>query len=177
MNRHWANVNCQPRDKQSRLAKKPKSIPNGADLAKGREGQTQWRPALSLTNVLTNSHLIRASMVIPSNDGFFGNDNGMLYELFDNMGNFNGPLTINLLGGNIWDSGTEVNNPLGGAAFFALGGTSLDEGGVIAVHTGFDDFLGTNTAAGTTIGSIPEAATPFVTIRITAVPEPMLSWC
>lgn len=113
-----------------------------------------------------------ASMVIPTNDAFFGNGNPLAHELFDANGNFNGPLTINILGGDIYDAGTEVNDGQG-APFSATGGTSTDENGVVALHPGLDNLLGTETPAGTTIGSIPGANTPFARITITqAVPEP-----
>ena len=113
-----------------------------------------------------------ASMVIPSNDAFFGNGDPLAYELFDANGNFNGPLTINILGEDIYDAGTEVNDTLG-AAFSAIGGTSTDENGVVGLHPGLDNFLGTETVAGTTIGSIPTAGSPIARITVTqVVPEP-----
>ena len=71
-----------------------------------------------------------ASMVIPSNDSFIGNDNPMAYEVFDAMGNVNGgTFTIEIYGRDIWDAGTELNDEMG-AAFSALGGSSSDENGV-----------------------------------------------
>lgn len=114
-----------------------------------------------------------ASMIIPSNDAFIGNSDPLEYELFDADGNFNGPITIELFGGDIYDSGTEVNDTLG-AAFSAIGGTSTDENGVVGLHTGLGNFLGTDTAAGSTIGVIPGTNSPIarITITATAVPEP-----
>lgn len=113
-----------------------------------------------------------ASMVIPSNDAFFGNGDPLAHQLFDGNGIFNGPLTIDIIGGDIYDSGTEVNDGQG-AAFSATGGTSTEEGGVVALHPGLENFLNTQTAAGTTIGSIPGTNTPFARITITqVVPEP-----
>ena len=112
-----------------------------------------------------------ASMVIPSNDAFIGNGDPLAYELFDANGIFNGPLTIDIVGGDIYDAGTEVNDGQG-AAFSAEGGTSTDEGGVVDLHPGLDNFLGTDTVAGTTIGSIPGPRTPFARITITSIPEP-----
>ncbi len=112
-----------------------------------------------------------ASMIIPSNDAFFGNGDPTQYELFDINGDFNGPLTIDILGEDIYDAGTEVNDGQG-AAFSAVGGTSTDEAGTVALHPGLDNFLGTSTAAGTTIGSIPGAASPIARITVTVVPEP-----
>ena len=93
-------------------------------------------------DTLASPYFSFASMVIPSNDAFIGNLNPLAYRLFDNAGNFLGPQTIVIYGSQIWDSGTVVNDPLGGAAFATAGGTSADEGGVIAQHTGLDDFIG-----------------------------------
>ncbi len=112
-----------------------------------------------------------ASMIIPSNDGFFANDLGTAYEIFDAAGIFNGPLTIMIVGGDLWDAGTEVNDGQG-AAFSQNGGQSTDENGLIAPHPGLDNFLGTLTAAGTTIGSIPGPDTPIARITISQIPEP-----
>ena len=33
-------------------------------------------------------------MIIPSNDGFFGNEDPLEFEVFDENGNFNGPIEI-----------------------------------------------------------------------------------
>lgn len=118
-----------------------------------------------------------ASMVIPSNDSFIGNDNPLAYEVFDAAGNLNAnsgnSFTIQVFGSQIWDSGTEVNDEMG-AAFSALGGTSSDEGGTIALQgpTELDDFLGTDTAAGTTINDLIGPNELLATITISIVPEP-----
>ncbi len=113
-----------------------------------------------------------ASMIIPSNDAFIGNDNAI--ELFDAMGNFVGPSTIEITAGMIFDAGTEVNNINGGAAFSANGGTPTTESNVIAAITLSDlnDFIGTDTASGATITSGFSADTVVARINISAVPEP-----
>ncbi len=126
---------------------------------------------VNVVDTVNNRYFSYASMVIPSNDAFIGNGNPVAHELFDALGNFNGPLTIDIFGANIWDSGTEVNDTLG-AAFSTIGGTSSDENGVVQLHAGLANFLGTGTAAQTTIGSIPGAGTLLARITITAVPEP-----
>ena len=119
-----------------------------------------------------NRYFSFASMVIPSNDAFFGNDNPMAYELFDGSGNFTGPLVIDILGSDIYDAGSEVNDAMG-AAFSALGGTDTDENIAIAMHGGLDNFLNTGTANGETILSAFSADTPIARITVTqAVPEP-----
>ncbi|MEM6314115.1 MAG: spondin domain-containing protein, partial [Planctomycetota bacterium] len=51
-----------------------------------------------------NRFLNIAAMVVPSNDLFIGNPTPI--ELFDDMGNFTGPVTITLTGANVWDAGT-----------------------------------------------------------------------
>lgn len=91
-----------------------------------------------------NRYLSFATMLLPTNDAFFGNDDPTKYELFDMDGNFNGSQEINLFGSNIWDAGTEEND-LMGAPLSALGGTSTDTiGGSIALlgQVGLDGLEG-----------------------------------
>lgn len=112
-----------------------------------------------------------ASMIIPSNDAFIGNGNPIAHELFDLNGNFLGPQTIDITAADIYDAGTEDNDGLG-AAFSANGGTATDTiGGLVTQGPDLTNFIGTGTAAGSTIGAAP-GATPFARITITAVPEP-----
>ncbi|MEM9410741.1 MAG: spondin domain-containing protein [Planctomycetota bacterium] len=113
-----------------------------------------------------------ASMIIPSNDAFIGNGDPTAYEVLDALGNVNDTIVIDLFAGDIYDSGTEVNDGQG-AAFSAVGGTATDENGVVGLHLGLNNFLGTDTVAGTTIGSLPGSASPFARITISnAIPEP-----
>ncbi|MCG8337954.1 MAG: spondin domain-containing protein [Proteobacteria bacterium] len=126
-------------------------------------------------NPSTNRYFSFSSMVIPSNDAFIGNDNPMAYEIFDATGVFAGPLEILVLGNEIWDAGTEVNDGQG-AAFSALGGTSTDEAVPIGIHAGLGSLLGTTTVAGTTIdpvlGDFTQTGFELARITINAVPEP-----
>lgn len=124
-----------------------------------------------------NRYLSFASMVVPSNDLFFGNDNAMAYQAFNAAGEFNGPFTIEIYGRDVYDNGSEVNDAFGDAAFSANGGTRTAEGGVITSF--FDDpsagsylssFIGTDTADGNTIGAAFGADTLIA--RITVVPAP-----
>jgi len=129
---------------------------------------------LSGVSATANRYFSYASMVIPSNDAFIGNDNPMAYELFDASGNFNGPVTIEIYGNNIWDSGTEVNDTMG-AAFSAVGGTDSVEGGVVALLAagGLDNFSGTGIPPGGTIADLIGSNELLATIQVTqAVPEP-----
>ena len=124
-----------------------------------------------LTDTAAQRFFSYASMVIPSNDAFIGNDDPLAFELFDAMGAFVGPASVDVLGSHIYDAGTEVNDTMG-AAFSTVGGVSTDEGGVVHVHPGLDNFIGTGTAAGTTIGSAPGRDDVVARIRFTIVPEP-----
>ncbi len=119
----------------------------------------------------TNRYLSYASMVVPSNDAFFGNDDPMQQMVFHADGSFAGPLVIEIRGGQVYDAGTEVNDGMG-AAFSTLGGTDSDEGGTVAVHPGLGLFVGTMTADGTTIGSAIDASELVARITIAQVPEP-----
>ena len=80
-----------------------------------------------------------ASMVIPSNDAFIGNENPIAFELFDDEGMFIGPLTIKVPGSMVKDAGTEFNTEVD-AAFLnqtaGNSGESTDED--VAIHPGFN---------------------------------------
>lgn len=124
-----------------------------------------------------NRYFSFASMMIPSNDLFFGNDGPMGYELFDAGGNFLGPIVIEIYGRDVNDNGTEVNDAFGGAAFSMNGGADQDENNPIR---GFftdpsdipylESFIGSETGNGEIIGSIFTA--DDLIARITIVPAP-----
>ncbi len=116
--------------------------------------------SIDIINPAAYRYFSFASMIIPSNDGFFGNGTPTAYELFDESGNFTGPVSFVIDGSRIYDSGTEVNTG-SGAAGFSLGfdgqgsGESTDDPtGTVAIHPDlFSNLVGLQTAAGTTIGS------------------------
>jgi hypothetical protein len=144
----------------------------------GFEGAPVFDPGEKITMDLdvpmasSNQYLSFASMAIPSNDAFIGNMDPQAFRVFNADGSFAGPLTIELFGSSIHDAGTESNTGQG-AAFSTIGGTGEDEGGVVlATHPGLDNFVGTMTAAGTTIGSAVAGDEPFARIQVTLVPEP-----
>lgn len=118
-----------------------------------------------------NRYLSFASMVIPSNDAFFGNSDPMAYQVFGADGRLSSPLVIEIRRSSVYDAGSEVNDGLG-AAFSALGGSSTDELVNIALHPGLDNFLNTATAAGTMITDGLGADELIARITVTAVPEP-----
>lgn len=88
----------------------------------------------------TNRFLSYATMVIPSNDAFIGNDDPTAFAVFDDAGNFN-PGSVTIFGSQVLDAGTELNNEMN-AAFFdqsvADAGTPTP-GGVVSDHPGFID--------------------------------------
>lgn len=126
---------------------------------------------ITVMNPLAYRYFSFASMLIPSNDAFIGNGNPMGFELFDAAGNFNGPLTINITSGFIFDAGTELNDGLG-AAFSANGGIATDTMNPVTQGPDLSNFFGTNTAAGTTIGSGPASPLARITVKLVTVPEP-----
>ena len=108
-----------------------------------------------------------ATMIIPSNDAFLAApDDAFADRIFDEDGNFLGPITIERFGSDVLDAGTEVNTEEG-AAF--LNQTARDQGiaenGVVGQHPGFNgsvgnpdggpvNVLGGTTAAGTIVDPI-----------------------
>jgi len=126
---------------------------------------------ITIINPANYRYFSFASMIIPSNDAFIGNGDPMAWELFDAAGNFNGPVTINITAADIYDSGTELNDGLG-AAFSATGGTATDTTDNVTQGPDLSNFIGTNTAAGTTIGAVPSGSTSFARITISVIPEP-----
>lgn len=119
----------------------------------------------------SNRYFTFASMLLPSNDAFIGNGDPLANELFDSMGNFNGPITITLFGANVYDSGSELNDTFG-APFSMVGGISTDTTDVVSLHAGLDDFVGTALGNGDILGQAFNGLTPIATITVTAVPEP-----
>ena len=79
-----------------------------------------------------------AAMVLPSNDAFLGNDNPTLIELFDAAGNFKGKQVFRILGSEVWDAGTELNNETD-AAFLnqSAPNTGTTTSDPVQLHPGF----------------------------------------
>ncbi len=84
-------------------------------------------------------YLTYASMILPSNDAFFGNDSPLAREVFDNAGNFLGP-DFTVTGERVWDAGTEENDEIPENTA-ALGqqdpNTGTAENGTVRLHPGF----------------------------------------
>ncbi len=126
-------------------------------------------------NTMGNRYLDYAAMVVPSNDMFVGSLASV--ELFDAMGHFNGPITIDIFGSTVWDAGTEVNDPSDGVAFIDGSDATLgtDENGVIALilpggQSYLDSFVGMTTATGPVITQSFGEQTHLGRITITPAP-------
>jgi len=119
-----------------------------------------------------------ASMVIPTNDTFIGNGDPLAYRVFDDDDNLiGGTFTIQILGNQIYDAGTEVNDaaPSGGPAFVDGVDATLgaDENGVVTLVNDFSVFAGLMTPTGATISDVTIGAGELLaTITISIVPEP-----
>ena len=132
---------------------------------------------------LAHRYLNFASMLIPSNDAFFGNADPL--ALFSAGGDFVGDIVISILGANIYDAGTEDNTETD-AAFLNQAGPNqgtATAGGVIAQHAGFTAFPGGNILGGTNGAGFffdpvladftrDNGLVEIAQIRISQVPEP-----
>ncbi len=128
-----------------------------------------------LVDTMVNPFFTFASMVIPSNDYFIGNDNPLQYRLFDNAGNLL-IAQINQRASQIWETGSEITDPLA-AAFLVIGDNDLRtaENGVVSFD--FADlaaFNGLTTAAGYVFDSnlVSNTAVYRISFSAAAVPEP-----
>lgn len=118
-------------------------------------------------------YLTYGAMVVPSNDYFIGNDAPNAVELFDAIGNFVGGEVI-IYGDQIWNAGTEVDDPADGPAFVvgqdATTGTS--EGGVVSFNDDLSLYSGASTPAGYDFTSLPTGGDAIARISFSVVPEP-----
>lgn len=139
----------------------------GAPVVESGETATA---TLTVNNTTSNRFFSYAAMVIPSNDAFIGNGDPTETELFDLAGAFNGPIIINIFGDDIYDAGSEENDGLG-AAFSTTGGDATDTvAGTVALHPGLGNFIGTETAAAVTLGTVPTQGVLLAQIRIGLAP-------
>ncbi|MEQ9453242.1 MAG: spondin domain-containing protein [Phycisphaeraceae bacterium] len=133
---------------------------------------------LNVGDATTNRYFSYASMVIPSNDLFVANGNPFGIELFDALGNFNGPVEILIFGRDVNDAGTEANDAGNGPAFVA--GQDWAAGSItdVAIINAFDDptlpahltsFISTSNPIYTVQSTF--GASDLIA-RITIVPEP-----
>lgn len=136
----------------------------------------QSRSMSFLVNTGLNPFFTFASMVVPSNDFFIGNDNPQAFRLFDASGNLiiN---SINQTSSQIWDAGSELFS-VAGAAFLVNGVNAVrtPQNGVVSFNFAeLAQFNGEVTAAGYTFNSQLTANQPIYRIDFrssTVVPEP-----
>lgn len=166
----------------SELSNRFKSTSSGIDTTIGAPGGFAGAPVfepgesalrvIDVRNPGQNRYFSYASMIIPSNDAFVANLNSRETAVFDRAGNFRGPITIEIYGRDVYDAGTEVNNPKGGAAFSTEGGTSVDENGTILPSKGLNDFIGTGLPTGSTLKSAFIGQTPLARLTISLAKSP-----
>lgn len=135
----------------------------------------QSRSQSFIVNAGLNRFFTFASMVIPSNDFFIGNDDPMRYRLFDDAGN----LLINRItqtSSQIWDAGSEAFS-IAGSAFLVNGVNEVrtPQNGVVSFN--FAELIGFNgemTAGGYVFSSGLRAGQEIYRIEFssTVVPEP-----
>jgi hypothetical protein len=115
------------------------TLPSNMGIPPLAPGETASRTFDLDPRAALDRYLSFASMVIPSNDAFIGNGDPMMFELFDNAGNFQ-PVSFFVTGAMVRDAGAEVNTELPEhTAFFGqmMPNTGLDENGVVHTHPGF----------------------------------------
>jgi hypothetical protein len=144
-------------------------VPNPAGpLTPGLTGS-----AIFTVDPTINSFFTFASMVVPSNDYFIGNNSPTQYKLFDAMGDL-AITSITQHGREIWDAGSEATDPAN-AAFLAIGNNDLrtPQNGVVSFDfADLSAFNGLTTAVGYAFNSQLTADTEVYRISFAVVPEP-----
>jgi hypothetical protein len=124
-----------------------------------------------VVDTMANPYFTFASMVVPSNDFFIGNDSPMKHKLFDAAGN----LLVTQIGQkarDIWDAGSEIFDPAA-AAFVGNNGLRADQGSVVAFNFAeLAAFNGLMTGAGYTFSSGLGADTEVYRISFLSAPIP-----
>jgi hypothetical protein len=120
---------------------------------------------------MVNPYFTFASMVVPSNDFFIGNDNPMEYRIFDANGNL-AVTSIDQRASEIWDAGSEVFDPAA-AAFVGTNALRTPQNSVVAFNFGeLAAFDGLTTGAGYTFTSGLAADTSIYRISFATAPVP-----
>jgi len=119
-------------------------------------------------------YLNYASMVLPSNDAFIGNANPLAFALRAGSGQFRS-FSFNVMGRNVWDAGTEVNDELASTtAFFgqSMPNTGTTENGVVTQHPGFMQGGRILSAAQFANADFTQAGYQVAQFEVAVVPEP-----
>ncbi|MBI1394340.1 MAG: PEP-CTERM sorting domain-containing protein [Betaproteobacteria bacterium] len=126
-----------------------------------------------MVDTAVNQYFTFASMVVPSNDFFVGNDSPTQYHLFDSSGNLLiGSITQRSR--DLWDAGSEIFDPAA-AAFVGNNDLRADQNSVVAFNFAeFAAYNGMTTAAGYTFDSQLSANTDIyrISFEVAPVPEP-----
>ncbi|MBM3342201.1 MAG: PEP-CTERM sorting domain-containing protein [Betaproteobacteria bacterium] len=129
--------------------------------------------AVFSVDTAVNRFFTFATMVVPSNDLFLGNDSPTAFQLFDDAGNFLFN-SITQFGRDIWDAGSEAFDPLNAA--FVVGGNNdlrTPQNGVVSFNfSELDGFNGLTTAAGYVFDRQFGADSAIYRISFARVPEP-----
>jgi Spondin_N/PEP-CTERM motif len=154
------------------------TLTSGGSLVQFVPGQSN-STILAVSNPAVDEFLSYAGMFVPSNDFFLGNATPL--QIFNSNGTFKGPVTINIFGSDIWDSGSEQQS-LTTALTFIQGqtpGTGVQTSNPIVslfsestATTFLQGIDGQTTAAGYAISHIPTSTDLIATIQISSVPEP-----
>jgi hypothetical protein len=115
------------------------TIASGGPLPPLAPGQRARLTLLVDPMATTSRYFSYASMVIPSNDAFIGNENPRQFPIFDEDGNFLGA-RFTVMGGMVRDAGMEVNDEMPANTAFlgqAAPNTGVPEGGTVGTHPGF----------------------------------------
>lgn len=138
----------------------------GGALLPGRTASNTF-----VVDTAINPFFTFASMVLPSNDFFIGNDSPTRFRLFDNAGNLL-ISSINQKSRDIWDAGSEAFDPAN-AAFLVGGNNDLrtPQNGVVSFNfSELSGFNGLTTAGGYTFNSQLTADTDIYRISFAASP-------
>jgi hypothetical protein len=120
-----------------------------------------------------NPYFTFASMVVPSNDFFIGNDSPFEYRLFDASGAL-AIQAITVAADEIWDAGSETFDPAA-AAFVGNNDLRTPQNGVVAFNfSELSGFNGLTTGAGYVFNSGLTADLDVyrISFGVTPVPEP-----
>lgn len=133
----------------------------------GFAGAPVFDPGLSSSQVfdldpVANRFFSYAAMILPSNDAFIANGDPQVVPLFDENGEFLGPVSFVVYGNEVLDAGTEANTETE-AAFFdqTAPDTGMMTADVIDVHPGFNGSAGNPNATPVNFlgGALPPGTT------------------
>ncbi len=131
----------------------------------------QSRSLTVMVDTAVNTYFSFASMAIPSNDFFIGNDSPTRFSLLNPDGSLK-ITSINQKASQIWDAGSEVLDPAA-AAFVGNNALRAPQNSVVAFNFGeFAAYNGLTTAAGYTFNSALTADTDVYRISFSAAPIP-----